>query len=245
MPDGWIRIEIGGKPADAFDPAGGPPPQSALLFLHAEDGASPATDAAFTRHLRDNHLPCVVPLAPHSWWADRVCMAFDPALTAEQHLLQNVAPWMASRWRPRPRAVAVAGVGMGGQGAVRLGLKHPDRFPVVASAAGAFDYHERYGLGTPLDEMYLSREQCRQDTAVLHIDPYRWPPHLWLACDPADGWYRGNDRLHEKLNALGVPHTADLDTGTGGNGPAYFARMTGPMFRFVVAALDREARRLA
>ncbi|MDB5313902.1 MAG: putative esterase [Gemmataceae bacterium] len=243
MPSGWTRTEIGGKPADVFDPPAGPAPRFALLSLHREGGDSLAGDPTYTDLLRKHCLPCVAPPGGQSWWADRVCPEFDPVLTAEHHLLRNVVPWMEARWGLGPRAVGVAGIGMGGQGAVRLGLKYPDRFPVVASVAGAFDYHERYGQGTPLDDMYATREQCRQDTAVLHIDPYRWPPHLWLVCDPADEWFRGNDRLHEKLSALGVPHTADLDTSTG-DPRTYADRMAVGMIEFVVKGLERESRRL-
>ena len=90
-------------------------------------------------------------------------------------------------------------------------FRHPDVIPVAASVGGAFDFHDLYGQGLPLDEMYESRERCRLDTAVLHIDPHRFPPHIWFACDPEDAdWYRGNDRLHEKLAAYGcrTPSTA-------------------------------------
>src|SRR5438874_8311971 len=60
-------------------------------------------------------------------------------------------------------------------------------------------------LGTSLGEMYDSKEQCRQDTALMHIHPSEHPPHVFFAIDPEDAdWYRGNDRLHEKLGALGV-----------------------------------------
>ena len=70
-------------------------------------------------------------------------------------------------------------------------------------------------------------------------------PHVWFACDPADArWFRGNDRLHEKLAALGVPHTADLDTTAGGHDWAYFDRMAEPMIRFVADGLAKESRRL-
>jgi S-formylglutathione hydrolase len=238
MPDGWTRTEIAGKPADVFDPPSGS--RLALLWLHPEGGDLPADNAALTAALRAHRLPCVAPHGGRCWWADRVCPEFDPALTPEQHLLRNVVPWMEARWALGPRSVGVAGIEMGGQGAVRLGLKYPDRFPAVASLNGAFDHHERHGRGTPLDEMYDTRERCRQDTAVLHVDPYRWPPHLWLACDPADEWFRGNDRLHEKLRALGVPHTADLDT----TGPGYADRMVGSMIAFVAKGLERESRRL-
>jgi S-formylglutathione hydrolase len=168
---------------------------------------------------------------------DRICPDFDTQLSAEKHLCENVAAWIASTWKLRHRSIGVAGLGMGGQGAVRLGFKYPHLFPIVASVGGAFDFHERYGQGTPLDEMYSSREQCRQDTAILHIPPHDWP-HLWFACSLGDAWYRGNDRLHEKLSALGVPHTAELDDTVGDD--LLFARM----LDFTVAAMERESRRL-
>src|SRR5438132_1550523 len=172
MPPGWSRVEVAGKPADVFDPPAGPPPRFALLWLHDEDAASPADNAALTAALTKHRLACAAPHGGRSWWADRICPEFDPSLTAEQHLVHNVVPWVRDRWQLGERAVAVAGVGMGGQGAVRLGLKYPDRFRVVASLNGAFDHHERYGRGNPLDAMYDTREQCRQDTAVLHVHPH-------------------------------------------------------------------------
>jgi S-formylglutathione hydrolase len=243
MLDGWTRTDVGGKPANVFTPPAAP--RFALLYLHPVGGELPSDNAAYTAALRAAGVGCVAPHGRRSWWADRVCPEFDPHLTAERHLLDEVVPWMQSHWQLGPRAVGAFGISMGGQAAVKLGLKYPDRFPAVASVAGAFDYHEVHGRGTPLDDMYDSREQCRQDTAVLHIDPYKWPPHLFLACDPADAdWYRGNDRLHEKLRALGVPHTADFTTTAGGHCWAYFDRMAGPAVGFLVNGLEREARRL-
>ena len=38
---------------------------------------------------------------------------------------------------------------------------------------------------------------------MLHVHPHDWPPNVWFACDPDSPWLRGNDRLHEKLMALG------------------------------------------
>lgn len=235
MLPGWTRTEIAGKPVDVFDPAPDVGPFS-LLWLHDEDGKPPAADAALAAELRNRLLRCVAPLAGRSWWVDRVCPEFDPQLTAERHLLGNVLPWMHAR--NGPRSVAVVGIGMGGQGAVRFGFRHPEVAPVVASISGAFDFHERYGQGTPLDEMYPSREHARQDTAVLRVHGHDWPRHVWFACPPLDPWYRGNDRLHEKLAAVGVPHVADLDTR--GTPDGFLA----PMLDFVTSALERESRRL-
>jgi S-formylglutathione hydrolase len=134
---------------------------------------------------------------------------------------------------------------MGGQGALRLAFKHPRLFPVVAAISSAIEYHECYGQGTPLDEMYDSKEQCRQDTAILHVHPSHYPPHIFFCIDPTDtAWFRGNDRLQEKLAALGVPHEVDLTTRAGGHSWDYFNHTAGRAVRFVNAGLEQEGRRL-
>lgn len=234
MATGWSQTALADKPVDTFDPGAGARPFS-LLWLHDELGEIPE---ALTTELAARKLRCVAPHAPQSWWVDRVCPAFNATLTPERHILDNVVPWLTSTWNVPPRGIAVAGIGMGGQGAVRLGFRHPTTFPIVASIAGAFDFHEKYGRGTPLDAMYASREHARQDTAILHVAGHDWPPHVWFACPPQSEWTRGNDRLQEKLSAIGVPHTCDLDSAV----PA--ERQFAPMLTFILAALHRESRRL-
>ena len=178
-------------------------------------------DAAPPPALLAGRFHVVAPPADERWWS----------LASEPDLLALADP--GRRW-------AAAGVGVGGQAAVRLGLRHPDRFPVVAAIDGAFDFHDLYGRGTALDALFPSRERARQDTAVLHLNPAHWPPGLWFAADPAGPWYRGADRLHEKLTAYGVPHTADLDS----TGPAYVGKMLPALVAFAADALARESRRL-
>jgi S-formylglutathione hydrolase FrmB len=154
-------------------------------------------------------------------------------------------PYFGARWGVGPRAIGLLGISMGGQGALRLAFRNPAVFPVAAGIASALDYHEYYGQGLTLDEMYDSKEQCRQDTALMHVPPANPPPHLFFCIDPDDSdWYRGNDRLHEKLTALGVEHIADLTTQAGGHSWAYFNRMAEPALRFVYQGLEKESRRL-
>lgn len=243
MQPGWIRVEISGKPADVYDPGGSP--FGAVLFLHPLGEESPAENDAYTQAIREAGLPVVAPHGRRSWWADRICPEFDATLTAERHLLANVVPWMASRWSLKPGMIAAAGVSMGGQGAIRLGIKYPEQFPIVAGVASAFDYQDWYGLGDPLDTMYPSREAVRQDTAILHLAGPPWPRHIWFACDPADEQcFRGNDRLHEKMTAYGIPHTIDFHTSNGGHCWEYFDLMAQPMMQFLRNALEQERRRL-
>jgi S-formylglutathione hydrolase len=165
-------------------------------------------------------------------------------VSPERHLLEAVLPFFRERWGVGPRSVGLLGMSMGGQGALRLAFKNPDLFPAVAALAPVIEYHEFYGQGTALDEMYDSKEQCRQDTAPMHVHPGQQPPHLFFGIDPDDPWARGCERLHEKLGALGVMHEADLTTRAGGHSWEYFNHQAGRAVRFLHAGLELESRRL-
>ena len=230
MEPDWTRGEVDGTTVDWFDPPA--KPRFALLYLHPVGQESLADNAGFTAELRRLNLGCCAPHGGERWWIDR-------------ESLRNLHPAMRARWDLSGKAIAVAGISMGGQGALRLAFEHAELFNVVAGIASALDYHDWYGRGTPLDARYRSREACRQDTATLQIRPDRYPKHIWFACDPTDEeWFRGNDRLDEKLIAMGIPHTADLTTEAGGHSWSYFEAMAAPMLQFAVKSLEADSRRL-
>lgn len=240
----WKEVALGGKLAEVYEPSGSRP-RFGVLYLHSAELETLRGRPAFTQRLDELRLACVCPRGGRSWWVDRICQEFDPLLSPERYLLESVRPFFDSHWGLGPRAVGLLGVGMGGQAALRLAFKQPDLFPAVAAIAAAIEYHQFYGQGTLLDAMYDSKEQCRQDTAILHVSPLKAPPHIFFCIDPDDAdWYRGNDRLHEKLNALGIAHECDLTTRAGGHSWAYFDRMVDRAMRFLAAALERESRRL-
>jgi S-formylglutathione hydrolase FrmB len=239
----WTSADVAGKPADVYEPPGRP--RFGVLHLHGAGLETLRDLPAFTRLFDELGLACVCPHGQHSWWVDRVWPPFDPRLTAERYLLDEVLPFFERRWGFGPRAVGLQGISMGGQGALRLAFKYPDRFPIVAAIASALDFHDLYGRGLSLDEMYDSKEQARQDTAVLHVHPAHYPRHLLFCVDPDDAdWFRGNDRLHEKLAALGIPHEIDFATRAGGHSWDYFNHMAERVERFVAAGLEQESRRL-
>jgi S-formylglutathione hydrolase len=96
-----------------------------------------------------------------------------------------------------------------------------------------------------LSALYTSKEQCRQDTALLHIHPSSYPPSIFFAADPDDAlWFRGNDRLDEKLNALGIAHKADLTDRAGGQACEYAKRLADRAVRFLYERLEQQSRRL-
>ncbi len=241
----WTCHTISGKSAEIYDLPASAKPRFGVLFLHDAGSNTLVDKPAFTRLFDELKLVCVCPHGQLSWWADRVCTEFDPQVTPERYLLQSIVPFFGQRWSLAPRAIGLLGISMGGQGALRLAFKHPDLFPVVAAISPAIEYHELYGQGTLIDEMYDSKEQCRQDTVPMHIHPSRFPPHIYYCIDPADAaWSRGNDRLHEKLSALGVPHQLDMSTQAGGHSWDYFNHMAERVVRFIYQGLEQESRRL-
>jgi S-formylglutathione hydrolase len=241
----WTKVDIGGKHADLYEPLGMLRPQFAILHLHGADLATLRDRPEFTRWFDQFRMPCICPHGQAYWWANRICPHFDPLISPERYILDKVMPFFQSRWKLAPPAIGLQGIGMGGQGALRLAFKHPKIFPVVAAIAPALEHHELYGWGTALDTIYDSKEQCRQDTPIMHVPPSGSPPYIFFCMPPDEPrWFRGADRLHEKLKALGVEHEVDFTTGSGQLSWVYFNHLAERVERFVHNGLQEQSRRL-
>ena len=241
----WSQIDLAGKPADVYDLPAGQRPRFGVLYLHSYARESLQGKDAFTQQLDARGLVCVCPSGGHAWWGDRVCPTFDSMQSPERYLLDTVMPFFRSRWSLDARAIGLLGISMGGQGALRLACKYPKIFATTAAIASVIEYQELYGLGSPLDDLYQSKEQCRQDTVPMYLRQGHAPAHLFFCCDPEDPtWFRGNDRLHDKFNALGIAHECDLTTSAGGHTWDYFNHMAGRAIGFLATGLEQESRRL-
>ena len=209
-PGTWSREEVAGHAVEIYEPPEANEHGYVLLYLHGVHLGMLRDQPPMTRLFAQHGLPVVAPVTGQSWWSDRLCPEFDPAISAEEHVLKNVVPFIAERFAARPPTIALFGTSMGGQGALRLAYKHPETFPVVAGIAPAIDYHQRIREGDEiLSAMYPSSETARQNTALLHIHPLNWPRHQFFCCDPEDHrWYDSAQRLQMKLWSLGVCRTS-------------------------------------
>jgi S-formylglutathione hydrolase FrmB len=241
----WSITELAGKQADILELPDRNRPRGGILFLHDVDLVTLRDNSTYTDLFEKHGLVCVCPRVGASWWADRICPEFDREMSPERYVVEQVVPFFQQHWQLAPRSLAICGVGMGGQGALRLAFKHARLFQVAAGIGPMIDCHELYHEGTALDDMYDSKEQCRQDTATMHIHPTQFPAHIFFGIDPANQrWFRGNDRLHEKLGALGVTHEADFSaTGTANIWP-YANHLAERVVRFIAQGLEQQARRL-
>lgn len=242
----WSQVEIGRHAADVFEPAKPSEHGYTVLYLHGVHLGRLVDNEAFTAQFAARGLRAIAPMTGPVWWTDRVSPAFDPKLSAERHIFDNVLPFIAARWGIAPPRIALLGTSMGGQGCLRFAFKHPNRFPVAAAISPAIDYYTRIDEGDAvLAAMYADAEAARQDTALLQIHALNYPRNVWFCCDPADyRWHDSADRLRMKLYSLGIPHECDLETGGGGHGFDYYDRMAPAAMAFIAERLERERLRV-
>jgi S-formylglutathione hydrolase FrmB len=236
----WSKCEMMGKPVELFTPSASP--LGTLLFLTDRDGVSPQNQETWSGLFEQHRLQVIVVDSADGWWVDRHVPEFHPTLTPERYLLEAIAPW--AKELGKTEQLGLVGIGAGGQGALRLGFRHSKLFRAVAGLSSVLDFHELYGQGTSLDTIYRSREHCRQDTAILQIHAHQWPALIYFACDPDSHWLRGNDRLREKLSAVGVPHETEFAACVCGHSWSYYNHLAPRAIRLVAETLQREARRL-
>lgn len=243
----WTTVSIAGHRCEIYAPPD-PLPGRGLIYLHDLDGA-PRDDEHLPRDLIEPlRMPVIAPQTGRSWWLDKIVPAFDAAITPERYVVEHVREEFRFRFGISPPGIALLGAGMGGQGALRIAYRHPAVFPVAAAVSPAIDFHvamresgsrddgERFDT---LWELFGDVERARQETCILHVHPLNWPRHQFFASDPADlAWHDGAARLHSKLAALGIPHTALLERRDARADVA-------AALSFIAAALDQESRRLS
>lgn len=243
MPGLWRQITIAGKTADIFQPVS-PSDVGAVMFLHGHGLITLEGNTTYSRLFDQHGLRVICPHGQRSWWLDRMCEEFDPQITSEKHVLNEVVPWIDLNWHVQPPQIALFGVSMGGQGAVRIAYRHALKFPIVAALSPLIDFQNFMGHGLPLDQMYESPEEARQETATLQIHPLNWPRHQYLACDPADApGMETLDRLRTKLSSSGIPCDGDLQTSHGGHTWDYFNHMADKVVPWIAEALKHESLR--
>ncbi len=242
----WSEETVGGHPCDVFEPEPRNEHGFVVLYLHGIHMNRLVDKTQFVDQFQRHGLPVVAPMTQRSWWADRICHEFDSRMSAQQHILDNVMPFIADRFGGVERRVALLGTSMGGQGALRLAYKFPGRFPIVAAISPAIDYQLRFREGDEtVTQMYDDPESVRQDTATLHIHPLNWPLHQFFCCDPTDErWWESADRLRMKLYSLGIPHECELNVEGGGHGFQYYNIMARRAIGFLVEALEKERLRI-
>jgi S-formylglutathione hydrolase FrmB len=92
---------------------------------------------ALREYLKGVPLFIAIPQGDNSWYVNSMT---DTSLRYESYILEDVVGRIADRYSIDTSRMAIAGLSMGGGGALRIALRNPGTFKVVASFSGAILY---------------------------------------------------------------------------------------------------------
>lgn len=195
-------------------PHPGPFPVFYLLHGLSDDYSAWQRWSSIERYVRD--LPLIVVMADgdRSFYTD----ATDGA-AYESAIVKDLLGFIDSHFRTVKSAKGrvIGGLSMGGYGAMKLGLKYPDKFCSLSAHSGVYlhvqeRWWEREEEGAWMSEarrIYGTEQACRDNdpfALAAKLKPAK-APAIYLDCGVDDGLLRDSRALHAHLKKLGLKHT--------------------------------------
>jgi S-formylglutathione hydrolase FrmB len=185
-------------------PDAGEGPFSVLMQLHGltDDGDAWLERSNLVRHVAELPLVVVLPDGGTSGylnWKDSGRLHRD---RYEDLLMRDIPDHLRRHFNVADGPWAIGGLSMGGYGAMRLGLKYPDRFASVYAHSSAFHIHEM------IDPALA--ETTTEDASVFHladaVAARESRPVISFDCGTEDRLLDVNRKFHEHLQSLNVEH---------------------------------------
>lgn len=184
----------------------GPGPYPVLLQLHCyfDNHTAWLHKSNLMRHVERLPLIVVLPDGHNSYWADTM-----PGARYETFLVDDLWTHVRQMYAVRSDRWAIGGLSMGGFGALRLGLKHPDKFCSIYAHSSVIP-----------DGEHLKTWEARitdgklNEAAFADLDCYKLAetlnpvhlPRLSFDCGVDDELIGDNRRFHAHLVKLNIPH---------------------------------------
>ncbi len=193
----------------AILPDGGPGPYPVLMLLHGygDDHTAWLTSSRLAEHVSSYPLLVLLPDGGTSAYLN-LRLALDPSSSLglqryEDLLVRDLPDHVARTFRVRPGPWAIGGLSMGGFGAIRLGLKYPDRFASVWAHSGAYYSRDQMvGYYPDPDDADVYGHADR----LMLTDAAGPRPEITFDCGTEDDLVGHGRRLHAHLSAIGLPH---------------------------------------
>ena len=154
------------------------------------------------------NLVVVMPEADDSWYTNSFA---EPRNRYEDYVFGDLIREIESKYRVQKTRDArfIAGLSMGGYGALKAGLKNPQKFAAVGAFSSAFGatgsgYAD---LKTPREAFGPANSPARlqNDDYLLaaHADPEQLP-YIFVSCGTEDRLFGDSQKMEELLHLLGV-----------------------------------------
>jgi putative tributyrin esterase len=194
-----------------------------LYLLHGLTGHFDNwTDKSKLKEYAANYpLIIVTPEGNDSWYTDSASVPNDKY---ESYLVQELMPEIDGKFRTHAdrRQRAIAGLSMGGYGALKFGLKYPEKFVIVGSfsgALGAASWTEKTlgrnwkAMTDSITNVYGAEDsQTRADNDIYkmlrEISPEKIKilPFIYVACGTEDTYIQQNREFNALLAEKKIPH---------------------------------------
>lgn len=167
--------------------------------------------------VKDHSFLVVTPEGGNGWYTDSVSNEKDKY---ESYIIQELIPEIDKNFRTIAgrEGRAVAGLSMGGYGAVKFGLKHPEKFFIVGSFSGAlgvasFTAATSGQIGRSVDAIFgpVGSETRRSSDVFgmireMNADKIKALPFIYVSCGTEDFLIQNNRDFMALLSEKKVPH---------------------------------------
>src|SRR5438477_11564346 len=85
MPGNWTLESVAGHPCDVYLPPQRNKHGYLVLYLHGVHLNGLHDKPAFMEEFDRHGLAVVAPQTKRSWWTDKMCLEFDPKISAQRH----------------------------------------------------------------------------------------------------------------------------------------------------------------
>jgi len=174
----------------------GPAPVLMQLHGYSDDHTAWLHFSNLIRHARPYPFIIVLPDGGTSYYLN-----LNEANRYEDFLMQDIYDHVSATFQVRPGPWAIGGLSMGGFGAMRLGLRYPDRFASVWGHSSALLDRDELLMRLGVDQ--------EPDIYAIAAGAAQRPngPVISFDCGTEDFLIEHNRRFHAHLEALGVAHT--------------------------------------
>ena len=156
----------------------------------------------------------------NGWYTDSATV---PADKFESYIISELIPDVEKRFRVSTvrEGRAIAGLSMGGYGAIKFGLKYPEKFALAASMSGAFgaaswtekelkdpgairdSLLQTFGPANSATRQANDVFQLTRDVSAKKVAPL---PYLYIDCGTEDFLFSNNREFVNLLVDLKIPH---------------------------------------
>src|SRR5262245_39346228 len=185
----------------------GPGPYPVLVQMHGywDDYCAWLYKSNLLRYVEDLPLIVVLPDGANGWWAN-----FGQSLKYEDFVVHDLWAHVQATFPARESRWAIGGLSMGGYGAIRLGLKHPDKYCSIFAHSSPLPTRGSRFVWSDSRWSKAFQAELKAD-----LDCYRWArevdramlPRLGFDCGTEDGLLESNRRFHAFLKEIDLPHS--------------------------------------